>query len=181
MRKIVLAVTLLLTMCTAAVAQTSLFAGPYVGLNIGYNSFNSDGLSDKVNGVSFGGIVGYRASVSDNVVLGLQGFVDVNAGKQDFTDLNGDVSTIHLNEAAGFEATAGLVIEKTMLYILAGYGWLNISEEPIGDSDNGSGIRLGGGVEFKLTDSIGIRAQAVWQDFNAASSIGTNVGVVFNF
>lgn len=125
MTKILLTITFFLTMCTATMAQTSLFAGPYLGVNIGYNSFKSDGLVDNINGISFGGFGGYRAPVSENVVVGVEGFFDVNRGKQDFTVL--------------------------------------------------------GGAEFKVSESVGIRIQTVWQDFDSASSIGGSAGVVFNF
>ena len=181
MKKILLAATFFLTMCTTTMAQTSLFAGPYLGVNIGYNSFKSDGLVDNINGVSFGGFGGYRAPVSENVVIGLEAFVDVNQGKQDITSPGVGTGSINLNEAAGVNATAGLVIDKTMLYVLAGYGWLNVSNELFDTSDNGSGIRLGGGAEFKVSENIGIRLQTVWQDFDSASSIGGSAGVIFNF
>jgi len=162
------------------------FSGPYIGGTVGYNSLSADGLSENTSGASFGGLFGFRNEVSDGVYVGIEGFLDFNTASQDFL-VGANTVTFEVDETYGVVAQAGFAAGQALFFANAGYGWTNVSASSpvvgttIVENDSRGGVRLGGGVEFKVNENLAVRAQANWQDYSGGSSIGGTGGLILSF
>jgi len=170
------------------------FEGPYVGGTIGINKYSLGDLSsvggdtnEKVNGLTYGAVAGIRTEISNGILLGAEGFINENNANETYVggllpvDVDADISY-------GVDATLGFGTDNVLLYVMGGYGWNDITATDASGltnasfSTSGEGIRLGGGVEFKMTKSLSVRLQSNWQDFDGdASVISANTGLILSF
>lgn len=162
------------------------FSGPYIGGTVGYNSLTADDFDGKISGATFGGVVGFRNELSDGVYVGVEGFLNFNTASQDFLVL-GETVTGELGETYGIVAQAGFAAGQALFFANAGYGWASLEASAtvagtnITESDSGGGVRLGGGVEFKINENLALRGQVDWQDFSGGSTIGGSGGLILSF
>lgn len=124
------------------------FSGPRVEALAGYDAVrtNSNGLGNP-DGFLYGAGVGYDFR-SGNTVFGIDA---------ELTDSTASVNTV----AGPIDATrdiyvggrAGLVLgTKTLAYVKAGYS--NARIEGAGFNNNGSGLRVGAGLEYDLGNKL---------------------------
>lgn len=179
MRKLITTAAVLAALTSPTIAQESSnkFEGAYAGAMIGGNSYSFDGLADDVDGLTFGGLLGYRVAVTDGVLIGIEGFVNSNEANKDFgfgIKFNSDASY-------GFNATVGYAVDNIMSFAMLGYGWNDLSFSGLDLSDSDDGLHVAVGVEFKLTRSFNLRVQADYQDFFRANYLGGSAGIIFRF
>ncbi|MEH6757632.1 MAG: porin family protein [Parasphingorhabdus sp.] len=138
-------------------------AGDFTGVKAtaiaGYDDFDQNGAS--VDGFAYGVALGYDRQTS-NLVYGVE--------------LEATESTTRIKNAPGrieagrdFYAGARLGIaasEKALVYIKAGYTNARVSVPGFG-GQNGDGYRVGGGVEYKLSDKIFTRAEYRFSNYEA--------------
>ena len=196
MKKMFLVLIAFVLSAGSAFAQN--FEGPYIGGLVGYNSYSLNDTTavggqtdDNMSGATFGGIFGVRSEVADNIIVGVEGFVNANTASKTFTTtvLNQTVTTeLNSDVSYGFDATAGVRNGETLFFLMAGYGWNDISAKDasgttnVAASTSGKGIRLGAGAEMIVADNMSIRIQGNWQDFDGGTSaIGGAIGAVFSF
>ncbi|PCI32894.1 MAG: hypothetical protein COB54_05765 [Alphaproteobacteria bacterium] len=171
-----------LAITTAAQAEDKKFDGAYAGAELGYNSFDfTDGL--KKDAVYYGGFVGYRKQLDNNLVFGLEGrFGDSSAS----ADLTSDVE-IRAGRQLGVDATLGYVFgqkKDILAYGFVGYTNMKLTGAVGNESEslNGDGVRFGLGTEYAITDQISLRLTGAYANYEGnPSDIQVNAGVVFRF
>lgn len=170
MRKTFVALgALALSIPGVAAAQSANFAGPYVGASVGYTDFDADsdidetefeesffnGLGYGIDGVTFGGYLGYNAAVGPNMIVGVEG--------------NGGIGTSEIDGEYGITAHVGFVPSDNMMVFLRGgyqeinfdtgnileeFGQLNpgleedIDDDDLGLDDTQGDYTVGAGAEF---------------------------------
>ena len=134
MRKLI-AVSLLATTAVAApaLAQTNpTFTGPRVEATLGYDHTgagssvsNNNGRDDqKIDGLLYGGGIGYDIATSDNIVLGAEAELTGSTAKSDRNDSTSDFGYGRVKQGRDIYvgARAGYVVAPTtMLYVKGGY------------------------------------------------------------
>jgi len=184
MRKIILSAALFMAVSTTSYAQqnTNPFEGAYAGAMIGYSSFSFDDLNENIDGLTYGGLAGYRVEMSDGFLVGLEGYVNGNEADKDFIIL-GNTVNFSADVSYGFNGTLGFGQDRTYIFVMAGYGWTDFSAsaQSLTVGESGDGIRAGIGFEYKLTDQVNLRVQGDWQDFDSAYSLGASAGFVLSF
>ena len=165
-----IAVSLLATTAVAApaLAQTNpTFTGPRVEATLGYdhtgagNSVsNNNGRDDqKIDGLLYGGGIGYDIATSDNIVLGAEAELTGSTAKSDRNDYTSDFGYGRVKQGRDIYvgARAGYVVTPTtMLYVKGGY--TNSKLEVLAGStsqttDNSfklDGWRVGAGAEHAM-------------------------------
>lgn len=155
----------------AMAQQTGDFSGAKATAIAGYDNIDLDipGV-DNVDGFLYGGSLGYDMQ-SGNVVYG----AEVEA-----TESTGNISNAGGRLEAGRDLYAGgrlgyVLGDSTMLYAKAGYTNARVSSPGIGGT-NGDGVRVGGGVEFKLSENTFARGEYRYSDYE--DGITRNQGLV---
>jgi outer membrane immunogenic protein len=173
MRKLIavslLATTAALTVGAApALAQTNpTFTGPRVEATLGYDHTgagssvsNNNGRDDqKIDGLLFGGGIGYDIATSSNIVLGAEAELTGSTAKSDRNDYTSDFGYGRVKQGRDIYvgARAGYVVTPTtMLYVKGGY--TNSKLEVLAGStsqttDNNfklDGWRVGAGAEHAV-------------------------------
>ena len=165
-----IAVSLLATTAVAApaLAQTNpTFTGPRVEATLGYDHTgagssvsNNNGRDDqKIDGLLYGGGIGYDIATSDNIVLGAEAELTGSTAKSDRNDYTSDFGYGRVKQGRDIYvgARAGYVVAPTtMLYIKGGY--TNSKLEVLAGStsqttDNNfklDGWRVGAGAEHAM-------------------------------
>jgi outer membrane immunogenic protein len=130
-----IAVSLLATTAVAApaLAQTNpTFTGPRVEATLGYDHTgagssvsNNNGRDDqKIDGLLYGGGIGYDIATSDNIVLGAEAELTGSTAKSDRNDYTSDFGYGRVKQGRDIYvgARAGYVVAPaTMLYVKGGY------------------------------------------------------------
>lgn len=173
MRKLI-AVSLLATTAAVtfgaapALAQTNpTFTGPRVEATLGYDHTgagssvsNNNGRDDqKIDGLLYGGGIGYDIATSDNIVLGAEAELTGSTAKSDRSDYTSDFGYGRVKQGRDIYvgARAGYVVAPTtMLYVKGGY--TNSKLEVLAGStsqttDNNfklDGWRIGAGAEHAV-------------------------------
>jgi outer membrane immunogenic protein len=134
-----------------AAAQAEVFDGPYAGVEAGLGILKAKGttfagpVSSKDESGVVSAVLGYRLPLGESspVVVGAEGNVGLYT--------NGGDAHYGISGIGGFR-----IGESALIYLRAGYGWLDGVET--GDGKGLDGLVLGGGAEMKLTDSLSARA-----------------------
>jgi len=169
---------------TIAVAiAASVFASPALAQNngdfsgvkataiAGYDNIDVDIAGvENVEGFLYGGTLGYDIQ-SGNMVYG----AEVEA-----TESTGKISSIAGRIEAGRDLYAGarlgyVVSDSAMLYAKAGYTNARVSSPGLG-SENGDGVRVGAGVEYKLSENMFARGEYRYSNYE--DGISRNQGLV---
>ena len=154
---------------TPALAQSGnpTFTGPRVEATLGYDHTgagssvsNNNGRDDqKIDGLLYGGGIGYDIATSSNVVLGAEAELTGSTAKSDRNDYSSDFGFGRVKQGRDIYvgARAGYVVAPTtMLYVKGGYtnSKLNVlagSTSQTTDTDfNLDGWRVGAGAEHAV-------------------------------
>ncbi len=147
------------------------FSGVKATAIAGYDNIDVgiDGV-DNVEGFLYGGTLGYDIQ-SGNVVYGAE---------LEATESTGRISTTGGRIEAGRDLYAGgrlgfVVGDSALLYAKAGYTNARVSYPGLG-GDNGDGVRVGAGVEYKLSDKMFARGEYRYSNYEAG--VSRNQGLV---
>ena len=155
MNKNIINIALSAALLSVTAANASEFKGAYVGANIGYNK-NTPTTTTTSNKAYLGLQAGYNWDVSNNVVLGLEGFVD------------GHSKSVTSNDA-GIDAKAGYVMGNLMPYARLGAA----ATQP------GTRVHGGLGLEYKFAPQWSMFGEVTTdsKSVNNVTQKNTNVGV----
>jgi len=169
MRKILVALVATSAFATPVLAQSAnpTFTGPRVEATLGYDHTgagssvsNNNGRDDqKIDGLLYGGGIGYDIATSSNVVLGAEAELTGSTAKSDRNDYTSDFGfgrvkqgrDIYVGARAGY-----IVAPTTMLYVKGGYtnAKLNVlagsTSQTTDTKFNLDGWRLGAGAEHAM-------------------------------
>ncbi len=169
MRKILVALVATSAFATPVLAQSAnpTFTGPRVEATLGYDHTgagssvsNNNGRDDqKIDGLLYGGGIGYDIATSSNVVLGAEAELTGSTAKSDRNDYTSDFGFGRVKQGRDIYvgARAGYVVAPaTMLYVKGGY--TNAKLEVLAGSTsqttdtkfNLDGWRLGAGAEHAM-------------------------------
>jgi len=169
MRKILVALVATSAFATPVLAQSAnpTFTGPRVEATLGYDHTgagssvsNNNGRDDqKIDGLLYGGGIGYDIATSSNVVLGAEAELTGSTAKSDRNDYTSDFGfgrvkqgrDIYVGARAGY-----IVAPTTMLYVKGGYtnAKLNVlagsTSQTTDTKFNLDGWRIGAGAEHAM-------------------------------
>ncbi|MBQ0770393.1 porin family protein [Parasphingorhabdus sp.] len=125
---------------------------------------------DNVEGFLYGGTLGYDIQ-SGNVVYGAE---------LEATESTGKISTTGGRIEAGRDLYAGarlgfVVGDSALIYTKAGYTNARVSSPGIG-GENGDGVRVGAGVEYKLSQNMFARGEYRYSNYEGG--VSRNQGLV---
>ena len=173
---------LALAMTSAVQAEDKKFDGAYAGAELGYNSFDfADGV--KKDAVYYGGFIGYRKQLDNNLVFGLEGRFGDSSATADLTD---DVE-IKAGRQLGVDASVGYVFGQNKDILAFGFvGYTNVKLTGAAgnatESINGDGVRFGLGTEYALTNQFSLRLTGAYANYEGdPSDYQLNAGVVYRF
>lgn len=168
------AILFMLTLIPAtSFAQSSLYIVAEAGTV--KNSMKVSGALDSLtptnnSGGSFGGAIGYRGLVSDNIILGIELSIASSSASSAVTD-GFDTITFDANYVGGAYLTGGFAFgqdNEALIYALLGVGSVGGDTSVAGTftgsttiDDKGNGFSFGGAFEYGLTDTIGVRVKAL--------------------
>ncbi len=147
------------------------FSGAKATAIAGYDNIDLDIAGvDNVEGFLYGGAIGYDVQ-SGNVVYGAE---------LEATESTGKISNAAGRVEAGRDLYAGgrlgyVVGGSTLLYAKAGYTNARISSPGIG-GENGDGVRVGAGLEYKLSDNMFARGEYRYSNYE--DGVSRNQGLV---
>ncbi len=164
-----------ISITSTASAQESVFEGFYVGGQAGYSIIDVDisvagvgSASDELDGFGGGGFVGFGGTSGS-----LYGSIEAELGYDgaDWSDSAGGISAdleAQLTYGLGFRA--GWVAADNLL-IYGRVGWIrtNVEASVTGlgsDDEDFDGLRIGGGVEGKIGDNIGVRGEYTYTSYD---------------
>lgn len=177
---------LLLAPAAAFAAGTNGWNGPYVGAQAGLNSTSADNGISSESALDLGVLAGYNFQIVPFFTVGGDVFYEWNQQKSHtFAGMgSADVGT----NVYGVDALAGFPLGTSgtfMPFIKVGYGWADFTGNGSSGVSNQSAARYGGGVEWRMSDSLGINFQYMYQDFGGDVSHWKNqnftVGANFHF
>ncbi|MGS4944552.1 outer membrane protein [Meridianimarinicoccus sp. RP-17] len=171
----------------AAPAFSSLWSGGYAGAQLGWgwadrsgdgdiNSFGDriDATTDTFRNIGsdgdgvIGGIHGGYLWNSDRFVYG--GEADINFG-----DIELDNNVGSVDRTGSIKAKAGYDLGRTLIYATAGTTY---AEADIGNTDFSDwGWNAGAGVDYLVTDTVSVGAEALYNDFGEFDNSGTDLSL----
>lgn len=171
------------------------FDGPYVGVFTGYTDTKASAASGPANanidqdGFLYGAYAGYGKTF-DKFYLG----GEAEIGSASLSGTSGSVGGLPVdldtNESWGVSARAGyLVTDNALLYARAGWQRTNYDvtvgtgANRITVGDNLDGYRLGGGLEYAVTDNVLLRTEYNYVNYDDTNfrDNQVRVGVAYRF
>ena len=166
------------------------FAGLYVGGNAGWGDTDVGGVFDTAGTAPFaefalfdmenvnGGVsVGYNFQ-SGAILFGIEGDYSWNTSADQFVDGENDIQRLESDFIATIRGRVGVVANNMLVYATAGiaFGELDFLAENGQDklSFSATGLTFGGGIEYKFTDAISLKAEYLRVSFD--ESIGDDSG-----
>jgi outer membrane immunogenic protein len=143
------------------------WAGPYVGLDIGYGfagRTKEPGNTVDTDGVVGGGFAGYNWQ-TDNFVFGAEGDIGYNG----MTGDDGGTESKSGMEGSLRARLGYAVTPEILLYGTAGGAARNLKIEEGGDSDSHTmfGWTAGAGADIKITDNVFGRVEYRYTDYGS--------------
>ncbi len=146
------------------------WAGPYVGLQGGYNwgraNLTPAPTTGTANGFSGGLYTGYNWQPAGNFVVGVETDISLSGQK-------GSTATQSFSNPWGgtVRARAGLAFDRFLVYGTGGlaYGSIKASNAVSSDSQIKTGWTAGAGIEGALTSKLTARLEYRYTDFGTAS------------
>lgn len=168
-RLIISSIALAATTGHFAVAQetASAFDGPYIGAQAGYAwydidvSANGASLGDLDDDGVEGGIYG-GYSFTNRMLYGAVEVEGNLSGAEETFVAGPNALKLEANYSLGVSAIAGVVIDDfALVYGRVGYHFLDAEAKAFGasESEQFHGLRLGGGVDFGITENLHARAE----------------------
>ena len=157
-----------ISMAGTASAQESVFEGFYVGGQAGYSIIDVDisvagvgSASDDMDGFGGGGFIGFGGTNGS-----LYGSIEAELGYDgaDWSESAGGISAdleAQLTYGLGFRA-GWIAADNLLIYGRVGWIRTNVEASVTGlgsDDEDFDGLRIGGGVEGKIGDNIGVRGE----------------------
>lgn len=163
---------------TPALAQTS---GPRVEVTTGYDVLTSgdalegaaDNIPDTLSGLRVGATFGYDVAVAPRLTIGAELGVGTTVSGSARSSFAAD--TLELDAGRDFDISARIgwaATPRTVLFVKAGYANSRagaVLRERVGAgfettrfSSDGSGVRLGGGVEHGIGGGLYVKAEYRW-------------------
>lgn len=167
----------LMTVAAAPSFAQSAFDGPYAGLYMGYtdssDTTRTTGSKTDLNldGWTYGGFFGYGKTF-DRFYVGGEGEVGGIELSNSAKVAAGRTTSLDANESYGLSARAGYLVTNDAL-VYGRVGWQRTDYEVtsrlgtsrVVKSDDLDAVRLGGGVEYAITDSILARVEYNYTDY----------------
>jgi len=143
-----------------AFAQDDSFVGPRAEVIVGYDAVKTNSPVGTPDGFLYGFGLGYDLRVG-GAVLGLEAELSDSTTKR---DLGGAVLESDRDIYVG--ARAGVPLGNTALaYVKAGY--TNARLETAGVGANADGIRLGAGLEYKLSTNLFLKGEYRYSNYES--------------
>ena len=160
MKKFLIA-TAVFSVATPAVAQDDAsFTGPRIEALVGYDAIDTNSVIGTPDGVFFGAAAGYDFQAG-SAVLGLEAEVADSTAKRTFGGVK-----IESDRDLYVGGRAGIVLSpKALVYVKAGYTNARIDTD-LGNA-NADGVRVGTGVEYKLSQKFFLKAEYRYSNYEA--------------
>lgn len=169
--------------------QSFVWTGGYVGLQAGYawgkSTYTNTEYGDFANydpDGFFGGIyAGYNHQLSNNVVLGIDGDINITGidGATDFFwdgDSPAPVANSEVKYSGALRARLGYAMDRFMPYVAGGLSVAKYDFDLFDDGDlefseskTLAGWNIGAGIEYAATDNLLLRAEYRYSDFGSKS------------
>lgn len=146
---------------TPAFAQDAApFAGARAELLTGYDKLDTNGSGlGNPDGLLYGIGLGYDFAAG-GVVLGVEAEAADSTAKVDVLGTDVDAARdLYVGARAGFAVGA-----QSLVYLKAGYTNARIETEGFG-GDNGDGVRVGAGVEYKLGGKLFLKGEYRYSNY----------------
>ncbi|MFY8093919.1 MAG: outer membrane protein [Niveispirillum sp.] len=171
------------------------FDGAYVGVFTGYSDTNASATSGTANANIdadawlYGAYAGYGKTF-DKLYLGAEAELGSASLSSNSGTVAGFATKLDANESWGLSARAGyLVADDVLLYGRAGWQRTNYDvtvgtgANRIKVGDNLDGYRLGGGLEYALTDNVLVRTEYNYVNYDDTNfrENQVRVGVAYRF
>lgn len=136
------------------------FTGPRAEVIVGYDKLDTNGsFIGNPDGFLYGIGLGYDMQVG-NAVLGVEAEAADSTTKRNFFGTDVDAARdLYVGARAGFIAG-----DKALIYVKAGYTNARIKTEGFG-GDNGDGVRVGAGVEYKLGGQLFVKGEYRYSNY----------------
>jgi outer membrane immunogenic protein len=167
------------------------FTGSRAEVRVGYDRLSAHDdnvdIPNTLDGVSFGGAVGYDHAVGSNLIVGIEAGLSFTINDDETVVLGRDRLRIDLGRDIDIMARIGTKIgENALVYAKAGYANSRITarySEFVGTgspdvtrySDNEGGVRLGAGLEYALGDRAYVKAEYRYTDYGNADGYQDNI------
>ena len=155
------------------------FDGLYGGIEAGVDWTKLAGEAKRDRSLYYGGVLGFRSQMDNNMVLGLEGTFGDSGYKNNAQNLK-----------LGYEWSASLTLGQAfgrdganLVYAKAGYVETRVKEIDGEDvSSKLDGWRFGGGYERALTDNMSLRLGADYTTYgDETSGWQTKAGLLLKF
>jgi outer membrane immunogenic protein len=116
-------------------------------------------VNPRLRGAIFGFQAGYDYQFSNNVVLGVLGWVPVTRPDSSYDIGFGLVFKVRPKFAAMGAVRLGYAVDRFLPYVLLGVGYADVRVKEIGIneySNNYTGLVIGAGVEYAITQHISL-------------------------
>lgn len=153
------AMTAALAISAPAFAQDSTFVGPRAEAIVGYDAVktNSNGLGTP-DGFMYGAALGYDFNLG-SVIAGVDAEITDSTVKRSFAG-----GSIKADRDLYIGARVGMPIGDTALaYVKAGY--TNARFSALGVGENGDGVRVGAGLEYKLAANLYVKGEYRYSNY----------------
>lgn len=141
-------------------------AAPFTGARaeaiVGYDKLDTnDAFVGKPDGFLYGLGLGYDMQLG-GAVLGIEGEIADSTAKRDLGGFDLDAARdLYIGARAGFVAG-----DRALVYAKAGYTNARIETEGFG-GENGDGVRVGAGVEYKLGGQLFAKGEYRYSNYEA--------------
>lgn len=131
------------------------------------------GSSDNADGFLYGASLGYDIQ-SNNMVYGVEAEITESTG-----ELSGGGASVDASRDLYAGARLGFVVgDSALLYAKAGYTNARYTASGAGVAGNADGVRVGAGIEYKLSDNAFVRGEYRYSNYEAGVSRNQVVGGV---
>ena len=167
------------------------WAGPYVGVHLGYGWSRHDylgtdptGIGDRLSGLAVGLHAGYNWQFGA-WVLGIEGDGTITPWERTYTEPTGGQDTQtrrRIDWLASLRGRLGWAFDRTLIYATGGVAWTDANTTQSSSSGGFRNVRLrktggvvGGGIEWKYTPNVSLRAEGLHYIFNKQETSVDNV------
>ncbi|BAV64726.1 outer membrane protein [Sphingobium cloacae] len=145
----------------ASAQEAAPFTGAHAEVLAGYDSLDTNGAIGKPDGLLYGLGLGYDFQAG-NAVLGIEGEIADSTASRKFVGGEVDAARdLYIGARAGF-----LIGEQALAYVKAGYTNARIEATGLG-GDNGDGVRVGAGLEYKLGGQLFLKGEYRYSNYEA--------------
>lgn len=149
---------------TVAAPAVTDWSGFYLGGSAGSMTGNEDwyGSDYAFSGTRYGGFAGYNHQTASGLVYG--GEVAVSMGEQQFEWNASEVYDMTIMDA---KARVGMAAGNALIFASAGFSTASYESNGWGDYE-ATGYNYGVGIDYLVTDSVFIGAEAVFHELEEA-------------